>query len=213
MNVMSDRLAVIAAVVACVAGCSAATAAALPAPEDLAPDTVAVIDGVPGGHGTITLGEFHHALELTAVAAGKRVPKPGQRNYPRLRDKALSFELEGAWIYGQADEWGISVTRDQVSRALARVKRQSFKSGAEYRAFLRKYHYTRRDVRERVEIELLSERLQERLMQKLGPGASRAEEQRFFTRFVREFSERWRARTVCAQDYAIARCSNGPAGV
>jgi hypothetical protein len=29
-------------------------------------------------------------------------------------------------------------------------------------------------------------------------------------KFVAEFEQRWRARTVCAPEYLLARCSNGP---
>jgi hypothetical protein len=193
-------------------GCSAASATALPAPGELAPDKVAVVAEVPAGRGTITLTEFRHGLELAAAAEGRQsVPAPGKNGYGKLKDSALFSMLETAWIYGQAAEWGISVTPGQVKRALTRIKRESFKSNAEYRRFLKQGHYTQRDIRERVEIQLLGTRLRERLQGQISRQTrTKSEEQRAFSRWVREFSERWRARTVCAPKYTTERCSNGP---
>ena len=102
---------------------------------------------------------------------------------------------------------GIGVTRRQVLRELARLKRQAFKSAAEYRRFLREAHYTRRDVIERVEIQILSTRIQERIAEGIRGEAAL---QKAFAKFVAEYEQRWHARTVCAPEYAIARCSNAP---
>jgi hypothetical protein len=103
---------------------------------------------------------------------------------------------------------GIGVRPRQVARLTAKIKRQAFKNGAEYRRFLREAHFTRRDVKERVEIQLLSERIQDRVAAGIG---SEAGVQKAFTKFVSEYEVRWRSRTVCAPGYVIDRCSNGPA--
>jgi hypothetical protein len=95
---------------------------------------------------------------------------------------------------------------------VARIKEESFKDGAEFRRFLRGARYTRRDVNERVEIQMLSTRLGSLLSRRIGgETSSKSEEQRAIKEFVAEFNERWRGRTVCAPDYANGRCSNGPA--
>lgn len=194
---------------------AAASSAALPAPEELAPNTVVLVSEVPAGHGTITLAEFRHALELTAVAEGRRSsPRPGENGYGKLERSTLFSLLESAWLYGQAAEWGISIAPGQVKRTLVQIRRESFKSAAEYRRFLKESHYTRRDVRERVELQLLSARLQRRLQKQVSRQTrTRSEEQRAFAQWVREFNTRWRARTVCAPEYTTKRCSNGPAVV
>ncbi len=203
------------AVALAAAAWGAASAVALPASEELAPDKVALISEVPAGRGTITLAEFRHGLELAAVAEGRRsVPEPGEGGYGKLKKSTLFSLLETAWLYGQAAEWDISVTSDQVKRALAQIKRESFKSEAEYRRFLKEGHYTRRDVVERVELQLLSTRLQERLQKQISAQTrTKSEEQRAITQWVKEFSARWRARTVCAPKYTTERCSNGPTAV
>lgn len=189
-----------------------ASAVALPTPEELEPDKVALVSEMPAGRGTITLAEFRHQLELEAVAEGRKsAPAPGKDGYGKLKESVVFSLLETAWIYGQAAEWGISVTPGQVRRTLARVKRKSFKSEAEYRKFVRESHYTRRDVRERVEIQMLSTRLRKRIQKQIsGQTKTSSEEERAFTRWIDEFNARWRARTICAPRYTTERCSNGP---
>jgi hypothetical protein len=124
----------------------------------------------------------------------------------------MSSLLEAAWIYGEADERGIAVTHAQVAGGVASLKRGSFKSGGEFRAFLRESRYTRHDVSERVEIQLLSVQLQRQIAGRIErESRNEFEEQRAFKEFVDEFLEKWRGRTVCAPAYATVRCSNGPA--
>lgn len=193
-------------------GGSASGSAMLPDPDELPATLVAAVPAVPGPRGRITKGEFQHALLLAAVATGRgSAPKPGGAEYEKSKADALKSVLEGVWIVGQAAEWGLSVTHREVSREAARIKKESFKNGAEFREFLREAHYTRRDVNERVEIQMLSVRLQERLVGRARrETSSRSEERRVFEEFIDEFVERWRTRTICAPRYVVDRCSNAP---
>jgi hypothetical protein len=183
-----------------------------PPPTELPANVVAIVARVPdrGGElgGVITRKEFKHGLAQAAAQSGRRVaPQPGGNGYRKLRNIAIAELLDDSWIRGQAAEMGVGLRPRQVSRELARLKRQAFRSGAEYRRFLRAAHYTRRDVRERVEVQLFSEKIQERVAAGLG---SEAVVQKAFSKFVREYGERWRARTVCAPGFVTVRCSNGP---
>jgi hypothetical protein len=54
---------------------------------------------------------------------------------------------------------------------------------------------------------MFSERIQEAIVAGLTSAQAR---QKAFDRFIREYEERWRARTVCAMGYVTVRCSNGP---
>lgn len=196
------------AVVATAVGWSTTGSAATPSPEQLVPNTVARVSDVPKQLGTITSAEFHHALAQAAAAVGRRrVPAPGGRGYRRLKHAAIDTLLEAIWLKGQAMEMHIRVTHKQVVRARASVKSESFKSAAEYREFLREARYTSRDVYERIELQLLSVRIQRRIEKRV---KDKSEEQKVFREFVTEFNERWRGRTVCATGYVMRRCSNGP---
>jgi parvulin-like peptidyl-prolyl isomerase len=200
---------IVAALIATVAfvlgGESAASST--PAPEELAPNIVAFVSHVPAAVGRITDAEFQRALVQAAAAAGRgSAPKPGGNGYGRLRDEAVQELLDFVWIKGQATEMGIAVTRDQVAIELAAIKKANFKNEAQYRAFLEEAHFTRRDVDERVELQLLSARIQERIAR----GTTVRDVQEKFKKFVDAYMKRWRARTVCATGFATERCSNGP---
>jgi SurA-like protein len=177
-------------------------------PEGLPENTVAVVSHVGASMGRITKAEFHRALTQSAAQSGlDYTPKPGGNGYEKLKKSALGELLDTAWIEGQGLEMGIKLTSRQVSRELARLKRQAFKSEAAYRRFLRESHLTRRDVRERVRVQLISTGIQKRIV----AGADgESEIQESFEKFISEYEERWRARTVCASGFTTDRCSNGP---
>jgi len=176
----------------------------VPSPDGLPGNVVAVVSAVPPSLGRITEAEFREALVEQSAAAGRSVvPKPGGKGYERLEKVAFEERLDAVWIKGQAMEMGIAVTPRQVLRELARIKQRSFENEAEYHRFLRASRYTQRDVDERIELQLLSTRIQARIFR--GKSGIRQLEE-----FVAAYSERWRARTVCAPDYVTDRCSNGP---
>jgi hypothetical protein len=156
--------------------------------------------------GTVTQVEIRHALKLVAAERGLGVPNPDDSEYWRLAHNAVNTLLGAVWIYGQAAEMNISVTRKQVSQAVTRLKEQ-FNTPAEYRMFVRRMKYTRRDVRERVEQELLATRIQQRVVSQ---AKSKTEAAELLHNFVAAYNGRWRRRTVCATDYAAPRCSNAP---
>lgn len=205
-RVGTAALALAAACVAVPAG-SHASEPPLPAPEELPNSVVVFVDHVPLGLGRVTKAEFQRALLQAAAQAGRSAaPGPQAKGYPRLADRALEERVDSIWIQGQAREMGIGTRPREVSRELARLKQQTFKNNKQYRRFLREAHYTRRDVRERVMLQMLSEKIEVRVVDGLQPG----EQAQAFRKFVREYGARWRARTVCADGYVTARCSNAP---
>jgi hypothetical protein len=135
-------------------------------------------------------------------------PGPRGDGYKRLKNRAISELIEATWIRGQAAEMGIGIRPREVARELAFFKKEAFENGAQYRHFLKEAHYTRQDVLDRVEIQLFSTLIRERVV--LGIRGEAAA-QKVFNKFVHELVERWRARTVCAPGYvADVFCSNGP---
>jgi hypothetical protein len=176
---------------------------------ELPANAIAFVSQVRAGHGVkISRADFHHALIQAAVQKGRRsAPKPGGNGYGKLKKIAIGELLGVVWIQGQAAEMGIGTTRRQVARELARLKKQAFKDLADYHRFLKEAHYTRRDVHERVEIQILSTRIQERIVTGVN---GKVAQQKAFARFLAEYSKRWKSRTVCAPGYVIASCSNAP---
>jgi hypothetical protein len=179
----------------------------LPIPEGLPHGVVVFVAHVPLSLGRLTKAEFQRALVQAAAEVGRSsAPGPHARDYPRIANRALGERLDAIWIQGQAMEMGIGVRPHEISRELASLKKKAFENEAEYRRFFKEAHFTNRDVRERVKIQILTEKIQVRIVF----GLSEAEGRRAFNEFVREYGERWRGRTVCAPGYITVRCSNSP---
>jgi parvulin-like peptidyl-prolyl isomerase len=127
----------------------------------------ALVEDVPGDIGEVSEADIAHAIELAAAQAGeKKAPKLGDPKYEETLETAMQTVLEGIWIQGVADEWGIEVTDAEVAKELKKVKKESFKSEAEFQAFIKESGYTPADIDSRVKIQILSTQLQEQLKEK-----------------------------------------------
>jgi hypothetical protein len=201
------RLTRLAAFVALLAPCLTAPAespASVQAPHLLPDEVVAVVSHVPPALGRVTSGEFHRGL--AQAAAPRRAPRPGSARYERVEHAAIVSSLESIWIQGQAAEMGIRASAGEISRELAKLKRQNFDGQADYRRFLKRFHYTPRDVNERVKIQILATKIQERLLSKV-EYPERGDQ--VLEEFAAAFRKRWRGRTICATAHIVAdRCSN-----
>lgn len=127
----------------------------------------ALVEDAPGDVGNVSVADVEHAIDLAAAQAGeKEAPKPGDPKYEETKETAMQSILEGIWIQGVADEWGIEVTDAEVAKELKKVKKESFKSEAEFQKFLKESRYTPADINTRVRIQILSTKLQEQLKEK-----------------------------------------------
>jgi len=126
-----------------------------------------LVENTPGDIGEVSKADVAHAIETTTAQAGeKKPPKPGDPKYEEVKEEAEKILLEGIWIQGVADEWGIEATDQEVAKKLKEIKKESFKSEAEFQKFLKESHYTPADIDTRVRIQILSEELQEQLKEK-----------------------------------------------
>jgi parvulin-like peptidyl-prolyl isomerase len=127
-------------------------------------DAVAVVEDVPDDIGTVTKEELDRSI-AQAAAAGKvtPVPKPGDDKYDELKEAALGEVLDAIWIQGQAEEMGIAVTDEGVTKELEKLKSQAFKTPKQYEEFLEESKFTQEDVDLRVKIQMLSTQIQEQV--------------------------------------------------
>jgi parvulin-like peptidyl-prolyl isomerase len=125
---------------------------------------VAIVQHVPDDIGTVSEADFKRALLQQAAQGGlKKPPQPGDKKYEELKTAALGELLDTIWIQGEAEELGLSATPKQIATELAQVKKQNFKTKAEYQKFLKTSHFTKADVLARVKLQLLSTQIQERI--------------------------------------------------
>ncbi len=146
--------------------------------------SIAVVQGIPAGAekpfdkpaenckgekvaqdlSKVTEAEFECAFKQVVAASGaKKAPKPGDKQYGELKETTTNSLLETIWIQGLAAEEGFTVTEKEVEEELEKLKKQNFKTEAEFTKFLKTSHYTTQDVNERVKIQILSTEIQKKL--------------------------------------------------
>ncbi len=129
---------------------------------------MAIVKGIPDGN--VSEAELKHAV-LQQVAAGglKKTPGRGTKKFEELQDKALEELLNAVWVRGEGEELGIEITPKQIATELATIKKQNFKTEAAFQKFLKTSHYTKKDVTDRVRLQVLGTQIQERISKKAPP--------------------------------------------
>jgi parvulin-like peptidyl-prolyl isomerase len=141
---------------------------------------VILIEDAPGDSGEISKADFDHALVLAASAAGqKKVPKPGDAKYKELKETAQTSLLESAWLEGQGEEMGITVSDEELANELKKIKKESFQSEAEFKEFVKQNKYTPEDIDDRVKLQVLSTRIQAQLKED-APTPSQSEVESYY---------------------------------
>jgi hypothetical protein len=115
---------------------------------------------------------------------------------------AMGKILDTIWIQAEAAEQGVRASARQVRRRLALIRRERFRSAAQYRRFVRAAGFTSADVLLSVRVSLLSNRIEHRVLK----GVPRRKLRRVFAAYIRVYRDKWTARTLCAPGYAASRC-------
>ena len=162
-------------------------------------DAIAVVQDAPDDIGTITKEQFNRSLKQVAASSGLTdTPKPSSKQYTDIKDSAIGDLLTTVWIQSEAAEEGISVSDKLIADKLAQVKKQNFKTEAEYRRFLERAGYNQQDVHLRSELQLLQTAIQRGQLVR----------QKGLHRFVDYYRSKWKSRTFCAPGYVVKRCEN-----
>lgn len=111
-------------------------------------------------------------LRQVAASEQKPPPKPGSEEYEELQDNALSELIEGVWIRGEAEEFGLTATDKQVADELETIKEQNFPAKGAYEKFLKQSKFTQDEVNELVELQILTKLIQELVSSQAPPPTS-----------------------------------------
>ena len=103
------------------------------------------------------------------------------------RLETMNFLISSSWVEAEAAADGVVVTAQAVNQAFNRLRRENFKTAAQFRRFLRDAGETEADVKYRTRLELLSQRLQTR-----NP--------------IPDLAARWKPQTRCAPAYMASDC-------
>ncbi|HWO83295.1 MAG TPA: SurA N-terminal domain-containing protein, partial [Solirubrobacterales bacterium] len=118
------------------------------------------ISNVPSEFGNISEDKVQGALDRQLSGQGKKAPKPGSKKYEEAKTAAMTEQVEGVWIRGQAEEMDISVTDKQVEDELATIKKQNFPTPSAYKKFLQESKFTQDEVDELVELQIFTKEIQ-----------------------------------------------------
>jgi hypothetical protein len=127
-----------------------------------------------------------------------------------LQNEVLGFLISSDWVKGEAQDLHLSVSAAEVRKTFDHIRNQQFHKRREFNAFLRDSGQTVADLLFRVELNLLSQRIQKHVV---AGNRSAAGKQHALSQFVKAFKVKWQAQTYCAAQYAVADCGHVQATV
>jgi parvulin-like peptidyl-prolyl isomerase len=141
---------------------------------------VALVTNVPSELGHISEADYKKSLASQEGQSGvKKAPKPGSKKAEELKKAAMGELLNTAWIFGEGEELGIKITPKEVETELAKVKKESFKTEKAFQEFLKESNFTAEEVNQRIELQILSTKIQEKIT-KEAPPVSEAEIKEYY---------------------------------
>jgi foldase protein PrsA len=87
-----------------------------------------------------------------------------KQQYEALRNQTVQLLVSFRWIEGEAKEMGITVSDAEVNKTFEQQKKQSFSKEAEYQKFLKQSGQTEADIKERVRLDLLSNKIRDKII-------------------------------------------------
>jgi foldase protein PrsA len=111
-----------------------------------------------------------------------------KQEYDALRDQVMQLLTSFQWIQGEAEEQGIKVTDAEVNKSFEEQKKQSFPKDADYKKFLKDYNQTEADIKQRVKLDLLSNKIRDKII-KGKDKVSDAQIQDFYTKNKERFAQ------------------------
>ncbi|MGD1056554.1 MAG: hypothetical protein ABR992_03990 [Solirubrobacteraceae bacterium] len=171
-----------------------------------APEEVLVCVGAQA----ITGATYTHWISVASKPLGPAPKKGEHAAIVALQSEVLGFLISSDWVKGEAEARGISVSPAEVRKTFDRIRHQEFRRRREFERFLRKSGQTVADLMFRVELNLLSERIEKSVVAGHRGALSK---QRALSRFVKAFKAKWRPQTYCASEYAVANCGHVQAAV
>jgi parvulin-like peptidyl-prolyl isomerase len=134
---------------------------------------VALVQQAPENSGHISEAEYKRAFARQVAENNlKKPPKDGSTKAEELKEAALGELLNLAWVSGEGEELGITVTEKQIENELANIKKQNFPTPKAYAEFLKTSHYSQEEINQRVELQILSAKIQEQVQGEVNPPSS-----------------------------------------
>lgn len=145
---------------------------------------IALVQDAPDGH--ISTADYQTALQQAAAAGQTKVPPPSSPQYPALRDSAVGNLLLAAWVRGEAEERGITLSDSEVSNQLKQITKQ-YGGPKGLQQVLKQAHLTPQQARGQIELKMLSDAIQKQVLP-TNPSVSDSDVEDFYNANKVQFS-------------------------
>ncbi len=134
-------------------------------------------------------------LEATAPKPAKGATKPTkqvlktecEQQYTSLKTETVSYLIQAEWLIGEAKEQGVKVTDKEVDKQFDTLKKEQFPEEAKYQAYLAKSGETTSDLLLRVKINMLQQKLEQKITAKAKKAASESEVSKYYSEHKSQF--------------------------
>ena len=117
----------------------------------------------------ISKADFDRTFEQSWKRLGlKKAPEEGDAQFDQARDAAMNDLLDRTWLVAEADELGITASDREISNEFKTIKESQFPDEAAYKKFLEDNAFTEDEIRERVKLQVLSRKIEQKITSDAG---------------------------------------------
>ena len=122
------------------------------------------VQDVPDDRGNISEDDYNRSFTQTWKRGGlQSAPKEGDAQYDQVREAAINDLLDQAWLTGEAAEMGVTAGDREIDQELETIKSDQFPTPKAFNDFLKESGFSVEEVRQRVELQVLSRKIQEKI--------------------------------------------------
>jgi foldase protein PrsA len=167
-----------------VAAASSAATAAATAPKPVVPDPP-----------TFAACIAHFKAAAPKQAKGQPKPTEAQykaqceQEYTALKQQVLGFLISANWVIGEASDQGVKVSDAEVQKKFNELKTQQFPKEAAFQKFLASTGQTVSDLLLRVKLNLLSQKIQQKISKEGGKNVTTAQIEKYYNENKQRFGQ------------------------
>ena len=131
---------------------------------------VALVEDVPDDLGNISKKDYDVAFRQAWKRAGlQSAPAEDDAQFEQIREAAMNDLLDQAWLTGEASELGVTASDREVENQFRSIRDDQFPNEAAYEKFLKDSGFTNQQVLERVKLQVLSTKIEEKIRDDVPP--------------------------------------------
>jgi foldase protein PrsA len=132
----------------------------------------ALVEEVPDGIGNISKKDYDIAFRQAWKRSGlQSAPAREDAQYEQIREAAMNDLLDQAWLTGEASELGVTASDREVENQFRSIRDDQFPSEAAYNKFLKDSGFTNEQVLDRVRLQVLSTKIEEKIRDDVPPAS------------------------------------------